>query len=81
VVNATLGDGRKVRAFVKEGFAEVDADRLTILAERAIDIDGVGASGIAEELKVAEQELAVAASDAARLAASAAITELQTLQR
>jgi F-type H+-transporting ATPase subunit epsilon len=81
VVNATLGDGRKVRAFVKEGFAEVDADRLTILAERAIDIDGVGASGIAEELKVAEQELAAAASDAARLAASAAITELQTLQR
>ena len=44
VVNATLGDGRKLRAFVKDGFAEVDADRLTILAERAVDVEGIDAA-------------------------------------
>lgn len=81
VVNATLGDGRNARAFVKDGFAEVDANRLTILAERAFDLEGIGAAGLAEELRAAEQELAAATTDSARLAASAAVTELQTLQR
>jgi F-type H+-transporting ATPase subunit epsilon len=81
VVNATLGDGRKVRAFVKDGFAEVDSDRLTILAERAINVEGIGAAAIAEELRLAEQELAAATTDGARLAASAAVTELHALQR
>ena len=81
VVNATLGDGRKLRAFVKDGFAEVDSGRLTILAERAVDVEGIGAAGIAEELRTAEQEVAAATTDAAKLAASAAVTELQALQR
>jgi F-type H+-transporting ATPase subunit epsilon len=81
VVNATLGDGRKVRAFVKDGFAEVDSDRLTILAERAINVEGIGAAAIAEELRLAEQELAAATTGGARLAASAAVTELHALQR
>jgi len=81
VVDATLGDGRKVRAFVKGGFAEVDADRLTILAESALDIEAMGAAGLAEELRAAEQEFASATTDAARLAASSAVAQLQALQR
>jgi F-type H+-transporting ATPase subunit epsilon len=81
VVDATLADERSLRVFVKGGFAEVDADRLVILAERAIDIAGVDAAGLAAEIETAEAELAAAATDAARLAAASAVERLRALQR
>jgi F-type H+-transporting ATPase subunit epsilon len=81
VVSATLGDAGAKRIFVKGGFAEVDAERLIVLAERAIDLDAIDAAGIAAELQAAEAELAAAASDAARLAATSAVEHLRALQR
>jgi F-type H+-transporting ATPase subunit epsilon len=81
VVNATLGEGGIKRIFVKGGFAEVDAERLIVLAERAIDLATVDASGIAAELQTAEAELAAATTDAARLAAASAVDQLRALQR
>jgi F-type H+-transporting ATPase subunit epsilon len=81
VVDATLADARTMRVFVKGGFAEVDADRLVVLAERAIDIAGADAAGLAAELETAEAELAAATTDAARLAAASAVERLRALQR
>jgi F-type H+-transporting ATPase subunit epsilon len=81
VVDAALADARKVRVFVKGGFAEFDADRLTVLAERAITVETMDAEVIAAELQTAEAELAEAHDDAARLAASAALERLRTLRR
>ena len=37
VIEVSLPDASKTRIFVKGGFAEVDADHLTVLAERALD--------------------------------------------
>jgi len=81
VVDATLADDRSVRVFVKGGFAEVDADRLVVLAERAVPVEDLDAARIAEELETAEAELAGAASDDARLAAASAVDSLRALQR
>ncbi len=81
VVDATLGDGRRMRVFVKGGIAEVDAERLIVLAERAFDIATIDAAGVAAELQTAEAELAAATTDAARLAANSAIERLRALQR
>jgi F-type H+-transporting ATPase subunit epsilon len=81
VVDATLGEQRHVRVFVKGGFAEVDADRLIVLAERAIDVESIDSATIAAELEAAEAELAAASNDAARLAATSAIERLKALQR
>jgi F-type H+-transporting ATPase subunit epsilon len=81
VVDAMLADSRRIRVFVKGGFAEVDADRLIVLAERALDLETVDATGIAAELQTAEAELAAAATDAARLAANSALERLRALQR
>jgi F-type H+-transporting ATPase subunit epsilon len=81
VVNATLGDAGSKRVFVKGGFAEVDAERLIVLAERAIDLGSIDAAGIAAELQTAEAELAAATTDAARLAAASAVDQLRALQR
>ena len=81
VVDATLADARTMRVFVKGGFAEVDSDRLIVLAERAVDIAALDAAGIAAELETAEAELAAASNDAGRLAAASAVAQLQALQR
>jgi F-type H+-transporting ATPase subunit epsilon len=70
-----------VRVFVKGGFAEVDAERLIVLAERALDLDATDAAGIAAEIETAEAELAAATTDTARLAAYSAVERLRALQR
>jgi F-type H+-transporting ATPase subunit epsilon len=81
VVDATLGEAHSVRVFVKGGFAEVDADRLIVLAERALNVEDMDGAAIAQEIQAAEAELAAATSDAQRLAAASAIEQLKSLQR
>lgn len=81
VVDATLGDARKIRVFVKGGFAEVDADRVTVLAERALDVEAMDAATVSQELQAAEADLAAATGDADKLAAASAVEQLKTLQR
>ena len=80
VIDATLGDGRNVRAFVKSGFAEVDADHLVILAERALNVEKMDASTISEEIETAEAEFGSASGDTERMAAAHAIEELKSLR-
>lgn len=79
VVDVTLPDGRKTRHFVKGGFAEVDAEHLTVLVERALEVEAMDAATIAAELAVAEADLASATDDTARLAAAAALDRLKGL--
>jgi len=78
VIEVVLPDARKSRIFVKGGFAEVDADRLTVLAERALPVESMDT---AAELETAEAELAAASDDAARLAAASAVESLRGLGR
>jgi len=79
VIAASLGDSRTVRLFVKGGFAEIDQNRLTVLAQRALEVEAMDAALIAAELKTAEGELAAATDDAGRLAANAAVNQLRRL--
>jgi F-type H+-transporting ATPase subunit epsilon len=81
VVDAALADARKVRVFVKGGLVEIDADRLTVLAERAIPVEAMDAETVAAELQTAEAELAEAGDDAARLAAATAVERLKAMAR
>jgi F-type H+-transporting ATPase subunit epsilon len=80
VIAVSLSDSRAVRLFVKGGFAEVDQNRLTVLAQRALEVEAIDAALIAAELKTAEGELAAATDDAARFAAHSAVDQLRTLQ-
>jgi F-type H+-transporting ATPase subunit epsilon len=77
VIEVELPDASKTRIFVKGGFAEVDADRLTVLAERALPVE---AMDTAAELEAAEAELAAATDDAGRLAAASAVERLRALR-
>jgi F-type H+-transporting ATPase subunit epsilon len=80
VLDVQLPSGPR-RIFVKGGFAEVEPDRLTVLAETAFDADASSSgSSIAAALAAAETELAAAESDDARFTAQTAIDRLRALQ-
>ncbi len=81
VIEVALPDARKTRIFVKGGFAEIDADRLTVLAERALDVEAMDAAVIAAELEAAQADLAAATAARPRLAAAAAVERLRALGR
>lgn len=81
VVDATLGDARTIRVFVKGGFAEIGADLVTVLAERALNVEAMDAAAISQELQTAEADLAAATGDAEKLAAASAVEQLKALQR
>jgi F-type H+-transporting ATPase subunit epsilon len=81
VIEVTLPDARKTRIYVKGGFAEVDAEHLTVLAVRALDVDAMDPATVSAELETAEADLASATDDTARLAAAAALQRLRSLQR
>lgn len=78
VLDVTAGSVKR-RLFVKSGFAEVDPTRLTVLAEKAYDVEELSSVAIAEQLKTAEEELAAAKDDAAKRNADTLISELKRL--
>jgi F-type H+-transporting ATPase subunit epsilon len=57
---------KKVRFFVRGGFAEVAPSGLTILAEQSIPLAQLDAAGLDAELKNFEEEVADAKTDEAR---------------
>ncbi len=79
LLDVTTSTGRK-RLLVKGGFAEVDPARLTVLAERALDLTDVDSARISRELETAEAELAAAKDDEARLIATALIEQIKAIQ-
>ena len=81
ILDATLANAKKIRLFVKDGFAECDAERLTILAERAIDVEALTGATLTAEIERAESDLATATDDATRTAAASAVAQLRALQR
>jgi F-type H+-transporting ATPase subunit epsilon len=80
VLDITLPSGKR-RVFVKGGFADVDPNRLTVLAQSAIDLDNLSSGTIADELRSAEETLADAKDDLGRLVAGELVEQLRALQR
>lgn len=78
VLDVTAG-GSKRRLFVKAGVAEVDPSRLTVLAQKAYDVEDMTPAVLADELKTAEAELAAAKDDAAKMMADTLVAELKRL--
>jgi F-type H+-transporting ATPase subunit epsilon len=71
--------GATKRYFVKGGFAEVEPDRLTILAASAIDLADPATDRVKAELAAAEAELQSATDDEARRLATVAVEQLRAL--
>jgi F-type H+-transporting ATPase subunit epsilon len=79
VLDVTAGAGVQ-RIFVRGGFADVTAEGLTILAERAMPLAEVDAAALAAEIKNAEEDVADAKDGAAKDAAALKLSQLQQVQ-
>lgn len=72
--------GTTSRVFVRQAFAQVDPERVTVLAEKAYDVAELTGSTLSAELSRAEEELQSAADDEARRVANQAIDTLTRLK-
>ncbi|MGB0571373.1 MAG: F0F1 ATP synthase subunit epsilon [Alphaproteobacteria bacterium] len=57
----------KSRIFVAGGFAEVTAERCTVLAEEAVPLDEIDRAGVEKDLQDANEDIRDAAGDEAQL--------------
>lgn len=79
VIDVMRGGGT-ARIFVRQAFAQVEPDRLTVLAEKAYDASEMSEAVISAELSAAETALAEAKTDEQRRVAHHAITVLSGLK-
>ena len=77
VIDVHDAGGVSERIFVAGGFAEVTAERCTVLAEQAVPVADLDRAGIEGEIKSLRDSLAVADGDAERgaLASRIAVAE------
>jgi F-type H+-transporting ATPase subunit epsilon len=74
-----LGAGEAKRVVVVGGFAEVNADGLTVLADMAQPVEEFDRASLAAQIKDTEEDVADATDDAARDAARERIEQLKAL--
>jgi len=79
VLDVSRGSGVE-RIFVRGGFADVNAEGLTILAERALPLAEVDAAALVEEVRNAEEDVADAKDGAAKDAAELRLNQLKEVQ-
>ncbi len=80
VIEVKGGPAGNARYFVSAGFAEVTANRLTVLAEDAIAVNTVDAATLDQKIADAEEDILQAKTDAARTKAVAALDALKQLR-
>jgi F-type H+-transporting ATPase subunit epsilon len=80
VVTVEKESGAAEKTFVRGGFAEVNAQGLTLLAEVAIPLAELNAEALAQQIKNAEEDVADAKSDEAKRKANEALDHLRVLQ-
>ncbi len=77
VVTSTSGANK---IFVRGGFAEVNPNGLTVLAERAIPTNELDAAAFAQQVKESEADLANAKDDESRRIAQENLDNVKALQ-
>ena len=80
VVTVTKEGGAKERIFVRGGFAEVNPQGLTVLAEVAVPVAELHADLLAQQVKDAEEDVADAQDDETRRRAQENLDHLKALQ-
>jgi len=80
VITVTRDSGQKDRIFVRGGFAEVNPQGLTVLAETAVPLAELDAAALAQHVKDLEEDVADAQDDESRRRAQEALDHLKDLQ-
>jgi len=80
VIEVKGGETPDMRIFVRGGFAEVDAKKVIVLAEEAIPLENFDLAALDSRIKDAEEDLAVAKTEAERQGVSEALDYLKQLR-
>jgi hypothetical protein len=81
VIEVVESASKKLRLFVRGGFADVSPTGLTILAEQAIPVEDLNAERIDAEIRNAEEDLSDAQSDESKRVAAEKIAQLRETNR
>jgi F-type H+-transporting ATPase subunit epsilon len=80
VVEVKAAGGEDARIFVRGGFADVNTDGLTILAEQAIPLAEVNPDMLAQQVKNAEEDVSDARDATLKAAAETRLQQLREVQ-
>jgi len=80
VLSVVQDGGSEERIFVRGGFAEVNPDGLTVLAEEAIPMADLDRDALAQQIQNAEEDVADATDDEKRNRAQQTLDQLRQLQ-
>ncbi|HMB46954.1 MAG TPA: F0F1 ATP synthase subunit epsilon [Afifellaceae bacterium] len=82
VLVITEEQGETQEIFVRGGFADINANGLTVLAEMAMPVEELTDEILAEEMRIAEEDMATAEGDMARhSAAQKKLGDLESYKR
>jgi F-type H+-transporting ATPase subunit epsilon len=73
-------DGSDTRFFIRGGFADVSAEKVTVLAEEAIPMSELDLQVLDQRIKDAEEDLAAAQTDTTRHKAHDALDNLRMVR-
>ena len=80
VVEVTMADGSQSRFVVFGGFADVNPNGLSLLAEHAVDVNDLDKDDLAQRIENAKEDVADAKDDHAKAVAADYLDQLTTLQ-
>ena len=80
LVEVKGGSEPVMRLFVSGGFAEVNADKVTVLAEEAIPLADFDTAALDQRIKNTEEDLALAKSDGERDRVASTLDHLKQLR-
>jgi F-type H+-transporting ATPase subunit epsilon len=80
VLDVKLSPGNHDRFFVTGGFAEITASKLTVLAEEAVPVASLDAATLDQRIIDAQEDVALANSDAEMARATETLTHLRQLR-
>jgi F-type H+-transporting ATPase subunit epsilon len=75
-----LKDGKDTKYFVRGGFTEVNAEKITVLAEEAIPMAELAVETIDQRIRDAEEDLAAAKTEAERHKAAETLDDLRLVR-
>ena len=80
VIAVKGGETPDLRLFVRGGFAEVDAEKVIVLAEEAVPLSEFDVAALDARIRDTEEDLAAAKSDAERAQITEALDHLKLLR-
>ena len=80
LIDVKGGPDGDMRIFVRGGFAEVNPDKVVVLAEEAVPLSELDAAAIDQRIRDSEEDLAVAKTDAERDRVAATLADLRQLR-